>query len=533
MKRQRELGQILPIGAIAILILVGIAGLVMDVGFTWLLVRREQAATDVGAIAAARYIPDGNVVAMRTAACFYARQNGFFRNATTNDLSGTGCVAVNDQHGSTLSVNFPPGSGPYAGQSGYVEVSINGSHTTFFSRVFGINALPASASAVSGNVETAGGGGQLVALDPTSCGAGKIRGNGLVDVEGSVYVNSDGSGPPPCVNPDDDVCSGTNGAFRFEGSQARLKTPQLSVRGTCGQNANPYPDAVNCPPADPCGLTEGAPPIEDPFNLVIPTRTWAGVPTIGQTNSGSPVNLASCDAATDTAGCTFGGAPGSWYELHPGVYYSGWTITRTVCLHPGFYYLAGGGIQVSGSGRIVTLDAGEDCATVSASPTAGGDGRILIYGTDGPNCPSAPAAADRRCQGNILIEGQGGFQARAYEVTNTVVRNGITDDDYHRILIWQSTLKEDGVTPTRMTYPGDTNFDNDKIRIAGSGYLDFWGTIYTPKSLVEIQGLGSGLGDVAGVQILAWRFDIGGNGDLDMPFDPNEVSAILAKGLVQ
>jgi hypothetical protein len=38
---------------------------------------------------------------------------------------------------------------------------------------------------------------------------------------------------------------------------------------------------------------------------------------------------------------------------------------------------------------------------------------------------------------------------------------------------------------------------------------------------------------VAGVQILAWQFDIGGNGNLFMPFDPDELSPIISKGLVQ
>ena len=93
MHRNGERGQILPIAAVAFFVLIGIAGLVIDVGFTWILLRREQAAVDVGSVAAARHIPDGDVAAMRAAACFYARENGFFGGATTNDLSGTGCVA--------------------------------------------------------------------------------------------------------------------------------------------------------------------------------------------------------------------------------------------------------------------------------------------------------------------------------------------------------------------------------------------------------------------------------------------------------
>jgi hypothetical protein len=335
-------------------------------------------------------------------------------------------------------------------------------------------------------------GGQLVSLDPTSCNAGMIRGNGTVDVEGGVYVRSDGSGPPSCVGPFDDACSGSSGAFNFNGTNARLITPQLSVRGTCGQNANPFPG--NCTPSGSCAVSEGAADIADPYEGVFPPIDIATMPA----PSGS-VSLSNCDGPTDN-GCAFGGGPGSVYTLNPGVYYGGWTVTRELRLEPGIYYIAGGGIQVSGNGRLVA----------NGSTPGDGEGRILIYSTDGPNCASA---GGRKCQGVVQIEGQGGFQARSY---NT--------DPYKGLLIWQAE-------GTSRTYPTDTDFDNDKVRIAGVGDLDFWGLIYAPKSIVELQGNGTGTG-TAGVQVLAWRFDIGGNANLDMPLDPDELPGRIIKGLV-
>lgn len=502
-------GQILVIGAVAMVVLLAIAGLVIDLGFSWMLRRSEQNAVDPATIAAARYIPDGNLAAMEEAACFYARENGFFPNATTFDLSPSGCVAANDLNGAVLTVNWPPASGPFAGNPGYVEVILDSSHATFFSRVFGFSVMNVASSAIASNASADSGVGQLVALDPTTCGAGVIAGNGHVTAEGSVYVNSDGSGPPPCPNPFDNQCSGSNGGFYFGGINTRLITPQLSVRGTCGKNANPYP--VNCIPPSSCGLVEGAPQIEDPFNLPTPTIPWAGVPLPGTSSSGA-VSLAACDGPTDT-GCTFAGGPGTWYQLNPGVYYGGWSITREVRLNPGFYYFAGGGIQVTGQGSLVTI---------GPSGLPDGEGRILLYGTDGPNCPPAPLAGDRLCQGTINLAGQGGFQAKAYEQDPT----DPFDDSYQRILIWQAE-------GTSRTLPMDTDLLNDLVSIVGQGNLDFWGTIYTPKSRVIVQGNGTGAGNVAGVQILAWQFEISGNGDLFMPFDPDELSPILSKGLVQ
>lgn len=511
-----ERGQILIIGGAAMVVLIGIAGLVIDLGFSWMLRRAEQNAVDPATVAAARYIPDGDVLAMEEAACFFASENGFFEGATTYDIStSSGCIPSNDSHGAVLTVNWPPATGPYAGNAGYVEVILDSGHATFFSRVFGWDWMEVSSNAVAANVSGQTGVGQLVALDPTSCLAGQIRGNGTTFVEGSVYVNSDGSEPPPgCVGTFDDVCSGSSGAFSFAGINAILDTAQLSIRGTCGKNANPYP--ANCIP-DVCGLTEGAPQIEDPFNLPTPTIAWAGVPAPGDSSSGTPPNLANCDGPTDT-GCTFAGGPGTWYELNPGVYYGGWMIERPVYLNPGFYYFAGGGIQVTGNGGIITI---------GPSGTPDGEGRILLYGTDGPNCPSSTPtnpldASYRLCQGTISIAGQGSFQAKAYEQDPS----DSFDDSYQRILIWQAE-------GTSRTLFADTDLSNDEILIAGQGDLNFWGTIYAPKSRVVIFGNGNGAGSIAGVQVLAWQFDVGGNGNLFMPFDPDELSPILNKGLVQ
>lgn len=496
MRSRSSRGQVLIIGAGAMVVLIGVAGLVIDLGFSWMLRRAEQNAVDPAAVAAARHIPDGDVGAMRAAACFYARENGFFADATTNDLSPSGCVPANDEGGAVLTVNWPPAGGTFAG-SAHVEVVLTRDHPTFFSRIFGFDTMTVTSSAVAANGTGGSAIGQLVSLDPTSCGAGKIRGNGTVDVGGSIHVNSDGSGPPSCIGAYDNDCSGSDGAFRFEGANARLETPQLSVRGTCGRNANPYP--LNCIPPSSCGLTEQAPQIPDPLFGTFPEP--AMVTPAPATSSSGPLSLADCDGPTDTAGCSFGGGPGSWYELNPGVYYGGLSATRELRLRPGIYYIAGGGIQVTGQGRLVTI---------GTSGLPDGEGRIMIYGTDGPQCASI---GGRTCQGPITIEGQGGFQARSYNL-----------DPYQGLLIWQA----EGTT---RTWPTDTDFNNDKVRIAGNGDLDFWGAIYAPKSLVELQGNGVGTG-TAGVQVISWRFDIGGNADLDMPFNPDEFPGTPFKGLV-
>jgi hypothetical protein len=71
--------------------------------------------------------------------------------------------------------------------------------------------------------------------------------------------------------------------------------------------------------------------------------------------------------------------------------------------------------------------------------------------------------------------------------------------------------------------------------VLGSSVLkNIAGTIYSPKGLVTLEG-GSGAGsptNSAAIQIIAWQWNIGGNGTLDMPYDPAGLYQLDEKGLV-
>ena len=73
-------GQILIIGAVAMVVLLAIAALVIDLGFSWMLRRQEQNAVDPASVAAARYLPDDNWAEAYKAACFYVKEHGFFES---------------------------------------------------------------------------------------------------------------------------------------------------------------------------------------------------------------------------------------------------------------------------------------------------------------------------------------------------------------------------------------------------------------------------------------------------------------------
>lgn len=358
-------GQVLIIGAVAMVVLLGIAALVVDLGFGWMLRRHEQNAVDPAAVAAARYLPDiadGDpwTEAYR-AACFYVQEHGFF---TGDDALCTGARAAGDMYVGT------PRSGGYAGDTGAVEVWINADHEVFFGRLFGQSTAFVSTGAVAANGASGVGNpsaNSLVAFDPTSCGAGQINGNGEVNITnlsgtgpgGFVYVNSICGVDPPTGSADD-ACNNTgDGGFVMNGNPSSLETEHVFVRGTCDTNPGPWSGTT----------TEGAAEITDGlFGLIEPSIV--GQPEWGRTSCPAGGALLS-----PGPGCSF--TRSGVTTLSPGVYYGGIVISGRAQVHfnPGVYYIAGGGIQYQGNA---------DSAFEVIGGTGGNPGRALFFSTGDP-----------------------------------------------------------------------------------------------------------------------------------------------------
>lgn len=141
MTRKREGGQAL-VAATAILgiVLMGFAGLGIDMGYMRYQKRLQQTAADSAALAGAAEIPfAGDYTA---AAKHDAATNGFTDGA--NNV--------------TVTVNSPPQSGPHNAVAGYVEVSVADIQPTFFMRILGINNETVTARAVAnGNASSSTG----------------------------------------------------------------------------------------------------------------------------------------------------------------------------------------------------------------------------------------------------------------------------------------------------------------------------------------------------------------------------------------
>jgi len=512
-----ERGQVLIITAASMLVLMAIAAVVVDLGFSWMLRRQEQNAADPAAIAAARHIKDpitgdpipGAAVQgqMNADACFYAQQNGFFAD-------DPGCAAALAPDGlQNLQVASPPVSGPFSARTGYVQVIIRETHPSFFGRVLGSGEALVVSDAVAANTAGDSNSSSLVALQPTCAGgsAGDVDGGGEVRifpsvagaVGGYVHVNS------PCGNSTDDQCDNGAGSAALSIS-GTLRAPFVYTTGTCTVNGSA--PGLFCTATSPC-LDEDAVPLGDPL-AALPEPNLADF-SPGTCPNGQP------SSPTATAGCEIRRGPNCPSDpansaidictLRPGIYYGGWQIGSRVrvFLEPGMYILAGGGISLSGT------EASVEAVT---SPSVA-EARIMIFSTDGPGCPAIGA----QCQGAIRFTASQAFKARALNAATCGLVSPAACP-WKGILLWQD---------------GSASNPTATVQLGGQSSTVLAGTVYAPKAEVQVSGgsatTGCGTGPTAGclaIQIISYRWKITGGGLVEMPYDPAELYQLDQRGLV-
>lgn len=517
-------GQILIVTAFGMLVLLVIAAIVIDIGFSVMLRRQEQNAADPGSLAAARFIADDQTIDMAKAmeaACSYARLNGFFPGATDN----TGCTPANDPNQATLTVNYPPDTraGQYAGHLGFVQVVISRRQETFFGKILGQSSLTVTTGAVAARQRGETNTHSLIALNPTDCNTANVHGTATIQIYavpgyeglgGYVQVNS-GCG----TGTSDDMCTNGTGALKIDGT-ALLIAPKVNVHGSC-QGPATQPDGV---------LDEAAVQIGDPLSGLVPPGFDATADGAACGTGGAPLK----PTGNYSKGCASSGPGRHWipetdpgviatlcpglpanYEcvhLQPGVYYGGWNIGSKlrVVLEPGIYIIAGGGVSIGSTGELDSVDAG------------GTPAPVLIFNTDNPNasCP-APGTG---CQQDLDLTAGGALKLSGLlpdQPCPPVTTSG--GCPYGRMVIWYDGDGSQG-------YAGE-------VAIEGGTELFISGTIYAPKAYVDIEGnSGTNCGDdptqEAAVQIISWDWRIGGTGDLCMPYDPRLLYKLNQQGLV-
>jgi hypothetical protein len=472
---QAERGQILVLFAGALLAIVLVAALAFDTGSMLLERRDQQNAADAAAIAGARWLP-GDPAAARAAARALATANGFTDGVDSESVD----------------VQIPPASGTYAGRAGHIQVQIGSNRPSIFAGVMSVAGWGVSVSAVATNQDDTAGPFAMLALDPSGCEALLVSGNGTVNSNGNLQVNS------TCVN---------DALKRTGGGVITVNAPDAACNVVGGVQSSGG-GALNCTVVSPAaaipdplgGLDEPAvPSLADPVTYIsgTPTDVPIGCPgTIPETDAATDLNPATCQFPSSYAG--------SVWRLHPGYYPGGIRLQGgTFYFEPGIYYLGGGGLTITGTGA----------AALSVNPggtTLGGG--VLFFNTEAyefhDECAAGTGAADE-CIGPIVLNGaQASIDFESLDIGSA----------FDGLVIFQDR---------------DFNMTGDDVTVNGSSSTTtVRGTIYVPSGDVKINGSG---GNVTTDQVIAFRFQINGapGSVINVLYDTDFTFNLSAAGLVE
>ena len=289
----RRRGAVIPLVAVMLVVILGLAALSVDGGNLYLERRNTQVAADASADAAAIELlanfasnrgvdSDGKA---RDAALFLAAEHGY--------------------KASSVIVNIPPKSGSFVGKNGYAEVLIKTNPPRFFSKIFSDKEQVVNSRSVAGGTLIATQASVLV-LDPKSKNSLKLKGkSSSLEVGGDVIVNS------------------KNKKAVEINKKAQVKAEHVLVSGGLSKNSKRNIDGE---------VSSGVDPTSDPFaSLPIPPK-------------GTTLKADDFKTVVGTS---------KTYKLEPGTYKElKFDKNDNVNMSPGIYYVDGGGFEFKGDSTL-------------------------------------------------------------------------------------------------------------------------------------------------------------------------------------
>jgi Putative Flp pilus-assembly TadE/G-like len=164
-------GQVVILICVALIAIMGMIGVVNDVGFLQQQRNMMQTAADSAAMAGAEELNYGDQVAAGKAD---AATNGF--------TDGQSSVSV--------AINNPPSTGPNTANTTYVEAIVSKPEPTYFLRVLGVSSITVSARAVADN---GNGPNCIYVMNPSAAGAMTVSGSAVVSSGCGLLVDSSSS----------------------------------------------------------------------------------------------------------------------------------------------------------------------------------------------------------------------------------------------------------------------------------------------------------------------------------------------------
>lgn len=380
--QEGERGQVLPIVALAVVMLLAAASMAVDVGYLRYMQRTQQSAADSAAIAGASELayPSANDVV--SAAKADASANGF-----THDGSNI-----------IVTVNNPPASGPYAGNTSAVEVIVFAKHAMFFERMLGVAAKSVTTRAVA------------------VYGNGNGAGNCIYALNSDIDMNSATIRAPSCG-----IIS--NGIMNLNGDN--ITAAAIGAVGSINVTSSTFPEASPahaiaaidpCPTIAGCAYLTANPPATSPClvsNLNL--NSWTGT-------------------------------------LSPGVYCQSVNMnSANVTFQPGLYVFTNGvsanGTTMTGNGVTFYIAASSfnanSCTFNLTAPSSGNTAGILFFQPAG-NVSSA----------NLNSSGGTGVEGAIYMPKGTLTTNS-TFNTWLLIVTGDIHMNSSVVNvPANTTFPG-------------------------------------------------------------------------------
>lgn len=290
-------GAIVPLVAIMLVAILGLAALSVDAGNLFRERRNTQTAADAAADAAA-------IELLGKFSSFRGVDGDGEARAAALSLA-----AAHGYSGSDVAINIPPKSGAFARQRGYVEVVIKTHPPRFFSAIFSNSAQEVTSRAVAAGTMISTKASVLI-LDPKAKNSLKLKGkSSLIEVGGDIVVNSN------------------NKKAVDVNKKGQVIADHMLVTGGLAKNSKRNIDAE---------IKTGVTPTPDPWDSLPapPKGSTLDVNDFKHTVSGGDI-----------------------YQLKPGTYKElKFDKNDKVTMEPGVYYVSDGGFELKGQ---ATLNAAE------------------------------------------------------------------------------------------------------------------------------------------------------------------------------
>jgi hypothetical protein len=460
----REGGQALILIALAAIGLFAITGLAIDGSIKFSDRRHAQNAADTAVMTAALVKVNGLTAGQTDSVC--STNSGWTNSAFCLDIINAAWdrAEENGYDGlipDSVDVYSPPISGPYTGNSSYIQVIVTSYIDTYFARVLGINqtrnTVEAVASVQKGGV--LGDGAMLISYDPDpNCGG---SGGSSVSVSGSSTVNLNGGG---IFLNSDDVCG-----FRI---------PNCADLNIYGGSINSAGDNIDL------GTCTFDPPI---------------TPNINQDPVAIPDDVYWPDVPPE---CSMSGYPNPKY-LDTVLAGSPPKPTEEWLIYPGYYETFPNAILVAKKSHIY-MASGVYCIDPGGP---GWDGELSWSSVDsarlnGSTDPSTNKYhADNPNGVTLYIKSGGGFKLNS---NNPTFLDASTTGDYQGYLI----ILE------------GTQTSIEDCSISGGADLDINGMVFAPYCSITVNG-GSSSTAMINAQLLGWDLKINGGAGINFNFDPD------------